>query len=912
MNLAEVKKLKVTELRAELQERGLDTKGLKADLVGRLVSAIEAESQTALPVEVGDNEGPHGDMVQQQQDDRALELSTPAVEMVVGTNRLLPTGEVEVTHEVDAEVDRKDLAQVTLCEAPITSPSETKQPASPKLPAAVELATDHPTLPVLTRENKNAVPVLVTTPSSLSETVQMEDAAAAAAKPVPFGEAPSLSLTKEVLRKEESVLSSGSAIGQAKIDQRKPQTHHKNTEESPEYLASGVNDKASESGTVMPVAPAKIALPHAKPEEETLTTVTSKQEPTNEAKPTTSTSSTVSKKEAKKDDLNGSTRMQSHAGSTSDNGAEPDWTMIGERGSDEETGSEPEKEGQPVSKGSEVEGKEDEGERRGVKRPRVERGRGYYEFKEEINYNRAKSPEPEPEVEDEEEVDNGLLRLDSYNSDLHFEVGQDGCSGQPLFSEKFPLLWSGCRLTHGVNQGRVGIEAKFVKKLPVTDLKVEDPDTHVLRVGWSVDNSSFQLGKEELSYCYDGRGRKVTGGKEEEFGEPFSEGDVIGCYASFSDSEVELSFYKNGSPEGTAFSVSLAVLAGQALHPHVLCRNVCVALNLDPAGLPWFPGPPEHTPFPALPPELQVRAILPPVSKQQCEVLMMVGMPGAGKTHWAQAHMAKNPEKRYNLLSTQSVLSCMTYVPEPGQEEQVIQQATQCVSQLIKVAARRRRNYILDQANVYASAQRRKLLRFRGFQRKAVVICPTDEEWKRRLAMHQKEEAEEVPDMSLLKVKVSFTLPEQGDYLEEVLFLEMSREETEKLLTGYKEEARRLLPSRPKRKKHRNPRRNKPPPNAPNHPGRNLRDWGYGGNRGGYSQRPYGHQPYWGQQRREDYRPFYNQYRNEYDPFYSRNYDPQRYRDYFRQYTGEWNQSYQDQGHYGNRNYGYGSYRGYR
>uniref|UniRef100_A0A3B3Q799 SAP domain-containing protein n=1 Tax=Paramormyrops kingsleyae TaxID=1676925 RepID=A0A3B3Q799_9TELE len=45
MNLAEIKKLKVADLRAKLQERGLDSKGLKADLVERLMSAIEAESQ---------------------------------------------------------------------------------------------------------------------------------------------------------------------------------------------------------------------------------------------------------------------------------------------------------------------------------------------------------------------------------------------------------------------------------------------------------------------------------------------------------------------------------------------------------------------------------------------------------------------------------------------------------------------------------------------------------------------------------------------------------------------------------------------------------------------------------------------------------------------------------------------------
>lgn len=38
-------------------------------------------------------------------------------------------------------------------------------------------------------------------------------------------------------------------------------------------------------------------------------------------------------------------------------------------------------------------------------------------------------------------------------------------------------------------------------------------------------------GEDELSFAYDGRGKKVSSRKEEEFGEPFSDGDIIGCYA---------------------------------------------------------------------------------------------------------------------------------------------------------------------------------------------------------------------------------------------------------------------------------------------------------------------------------------------------------------------------------------------
>lgn len=49
---------------------------------------------------------------------------------------------------------------------------------------------------------------------------------------------------------------------------------------------------------------------------------------------------------------------------------------------------------------------------------------------------------------------------------------------------------------------------------------------------------------------------------------------------------------------------------------------------------------------------------------------------------------------------------------------------------------------------------------------------------------------------------MSFTLPEQGSLLEDILFIELCREEAQKLLTGYKEEAKRLLPTPAKRKRH--------------------------------------------------------------------------------------------------------------
>lgn len=86
------------------------------------------------------------------------------------------------------------------------------------------------------------------------------------------------------------------------------------------------------------------------------------------------------------------------------------------------------------------------------------------------------------------------LSVSPDTCDLHFQVSSRGSRGQPRFIEQFPFLWSGCRLTYGAHQGRVGFEVRFERKL-LAPWKEADPEPHGLRVGWSVDNSSLQLGK---------------------------------------------------------------------------------------------------------------------------------------------------------------------------------------------------------------------------------------------------------------------------------------------------------------------------------------------------------------------------------------------------------------------------------
>ncbi|KAM6389928.1 LOW QUALITY PROTEIN: heterogeneous nuclear ribonucleoprotein U-like protein 1 [Rhynochetos jubatus] len=437
------------------------------------------------------------------------------------------------------------------------------------------------------------------------------------------------------------------------------------------------------------------------------------------------------------------------------------------------------------------------------KRPYEEqRGRGYYEHRED---KRGRSPQP-PAEDEEEDFDDTLVAVDTYNCDLHFKVARDRYSGYPLTIEGFAYLWSGARATYGARQGRVCYELKVNEEISVKHLPSTEPDPHVVRVGWSLDSCGTQLGEEPFSYGYGGTGRKSTDCRFESYGESFAENDVIGCLVDFEcGEEVEVSFLKNGRWLGVAFRVRKETLGGRALFPHVLVKNCAIEFNFGQREQPLCDVPPGFTFIQHLPLAERVRGTLGPKSKADCEILMMVGLPAAGKTTWAAKHAAAHPSKKYNILGTNAIMDKMRVMGlrrqrnYAGRWDVLIQQATQCLNRLIQIAARKRRNYILDQTNVYGSAQRRKMRPFEGFQRKAIVVCPTDADLRSRTVKRTDEEGKDVPDHAVLEMKANFTLPEAGEFLDAVLYVELQREEAEALVRQYNEEGRNAGPPPEKR-----------------------------------------------------------------------------------------------------------------
>ncbi|XP_058238597.1 heterogeneous nuclear ribonucleoprotein U-like protein 1 isoform X2 [Hemibagrus wyckioides] len=437
------------------------------------------------------------------------------------------------------------------------------------------------------------------------------------------------------------------------------------------------------------------------------------------------------------------------------------------------------------------------------KRPHDDsRGYGYYEHRED---RRGRSPQP-PAEEEEEDFDENLVAIDTYNCDLHFKVSRDRYSGYPLTIEGFAYLWAGARATYGVTKGRMCYEMKITEEIAVKHLPSSEPDPHVVRIGWSLDSCSTQLGEEPSSYGYGGTGKKSSNCKFEDYGEKFGENDVIGCYLDFESGEqVEMAFSKNGKWLGPCYSISREELAGRPLFPHILVKNCAIEFNFGQKEEPYFPPPEGYTFIQELELQDRSRGTVGPATKAECEILMMVGLPGSGKTTWAIKHSKENPEKKFNILGTNAIMDKMKVMGlrrqrnYAGRWDILISQATQCLNRLIQIAARKKRNYILDQTNVYGSAQRRKMRPFEGFQRKAIVICPTDEDLKERTLKRTDEEGKDVPDHAVLEMKANYVLPDAGECLDEVIFIELQREEADALIKQYNEEGRKAGPPPEKR-----------------------------------------------------------------------------------------------------------------
>jgi len=122
--------------------------------------------------------------------------------------------------------------------------------------------------------------------------------------------------------------------------------------------------------------------------------------------------------------------------------------------------------------------------------------------------------------------------------------------------------------------------------------------------------------------------------------------------------------------------------------------------------------------------------------------------------------------------------------------------ATWIFNKLLTRAANTRRNFIIDQTNVYKNARIRKLRPFANYCKTAVVVFPPPSELKSRAAKRFDEMGKEVPAEAVNEMTANFVLPLSRDMpdskepFNKVIFTELSRDEAQRNLL----EMQRVLP----------------------------------------------------------------------------------------------------------------------
>lgn len=394
--------------------------------------------------------------------------------------------------------------------------------------------------------------------------------------------------------------------------------------------------------------------------------------------------------------------------------------------------------------------------------------------------------------EEETPLDDSLVVLDKYNCDLHLKVAPDGLSGKPLSDEGFSFLLAGARATWGTTKGKFCFECKVTSLLSVELPESEEPK-NVVRVGWSTDSASLQLGEVKNSYGYDSSGKKAVDSEFTEYGQSFGVDDVIGCYVDLESEPKTVSFSKNGEDLGAAFELT-EDLEDKALFPHVLVKNAEFTVNFGSQEEPWFPAKEGYTFMQSVGEEVLVHGTRGPATKKDCEVIMMVGLPGSGKTTWVNKQVSENPEKKYNVLGTNSIMEKMKIMGvarkrDVGGYSKLMDKAAKCLHRLFELAPTKKRNYILDQTNVYLSAQKKKIRPFEGFNRRAIVCIPTQEELKKRTE-DRKKEGIELPENAVSDMKMSFTLPKVGEFFEDVVYADQPETKAKPIVDEYIKEGR--------------------------------------------------------------------------------------------------------------------------
>ena len=213
--------------------------------------------------------------------------------------------------------------------------------------------------------------------------------------------------------------------------------------------------------------------------------------------------------------------------------------------------------------------------------------------------------------------------MNAADCDLSIDLTDDG-KASDLSKGGHAYCWAGVRGLWGVEQpGRYFFTMCVTAHSEVT-VAIPDSERHLARFGVSVLGCPLDaLGEstEFDSFAFGGTGKASSRGNFLSYGSAWGIGDNLGCALDLASTPATIGFYLNGSPLGIAFTIPQQ--PGQAFFPHLMLKNLQVQVDLDPPTCPqgfasWAPNGGAG------------RVAGPRPAPQDCELIVLVGLPGSG------------------------------------------------------------------------------------------------------------------------------------------------------------------------------------------------------------------------------------------------------------------------------------------